>query len=390
MDNTKDFYYKYINLDNSTLSVNLKDTSTVFCEGLVDFVMSDVLKSNKIKEITFEPSSEKLPKPIFVKILQLYQNIGDKIDVNFVVKHSFEDDWGTEYKDIKWDIETVVRANKGINGVCDFIKQNNLSPFEALAYIHDYVSTITRYNESHLLRHEWYNKDQFFASAYMDIPEFVCRGYSALMKEIIDSLNMPGLSCEMVSVQFEHLKKDIKGGHTRCFIQIKDNKYGLDQTMFDDPTWDNNDNLPHIYAHFAMPNNGFDLDVSKVYDYRTPYKLAKIEAGYIYTDENIMHSVFNNSKKQITQFTVEAAYFNMLCKKYPDKKCSELYSDIAQMTKLSYDEQVLREYDGNIKTEKPTLSKFTAEKLYKINHKDLTISTAQNYNNPNYQSDNCL
>ena len=391
MENTEEYFYKNLHVDNdNVLCVRLKNESTPFCENIIDFVISNISSYGDVKEIKFVTSSEKLPKQIFEKVLELRKVVADKIDINFVVRHSYEDDWGYEERELKWDIATIVRANSGINGVCDFIKQNNLSPFEALAYIHDYVSTITRYHESHLLRHEWYNKDQFFASAYMDIPELVCMGYSSLMKEIIDNLGMPGLDCEIISVQFEHLKKDIKGAHTRCFIKIKDDKYGLDQTMFDDPTWDNDDNLPHKYCHFAMPNNSFDLDVSKIYDYRTPYKMEKSQFGLVYTNENIMQSVYNNSKKQVTQFTVETAYFNMLCKKYPDKKCREVYNDIAQMTKLSYDEQVLREYDGNIKTEKPKLSKLTAIRLYKINHKNLTINATQNYNNANYQSDNCL
>ena len=93
------------------------------------------------------------------------------------------------------------------------------------------------------------------------------------MKEIIDNLNMPELECELVSVEFKHLKKDYSARHARCFIRIKDDKYGIDQTMFDDPTWDNDIKSNCLkYAHFAMPNDCHDRKRNNNYQYFSIYQ----------------------------------------------------------------------------------------------------------------------
>ena len=205
---------------------------------LVDFITKNFNSlQSKVKYINLYVPYEKIPKKEFSHLYKLYQKTKDLIPCYINVEHRYIDDdkFFDEKYNISWDLSAVIKANLGINKVCDFIKKSKLSPFEALAFVHNYVSNVANYKTSKLFGGDWFSKDQFFVGAYLDLPEVVCAGYSSLMKEIIDNLDMPELKCDIISVAFEHLQADYYAKHSRCLIEIKDEKYGLNQTVFDDP-----------------------------------------------------------------------------------------------------------------------------------------------------------
>ena len=319
--------------------------------NMIEYISNNLDQlEGQIKEVVFYVPYEKLPKEIFQKIYDVAQKLADKdIASSICVNHTFQDDRFYQEKEIQWDIETIAQANFEIDNICKFIRNNNFSPLEALAYIHDYVSTLTNYRESQS-NHAWYQKDQFFAGAFLAFPEFVCMGYSTLMKEIIDNLAMPGLSCDVFSVEFKHLKKGYIAGHARCFVKIKDDKYGVNQSVFDDPTWDNDESLTHKYAHFAMPNDSHEQNKNGLYEYGIPYKTeySNKKAMLEILDDNMCRDNFNHSINQIDQLMVEKVYYNMLKKKMKGAREKEVLSILSKMAKDSFDEQTSREFTGNL------------------------------------------
>ena len=276
------------------------------------------------------------------------------------------------FKDIKkWDIDTVIKANTEINQVCDFIKNNNFSPFEALAFIHNYVSTVAYYSKTKTVDTGCFRNDQFYLGAYMKLPEIVCMGFTALEKEIIDTLNMPGLKCEMLSVEVNEIPKDKYYGHARCYIEIKDDKYGINQSCFDDATWDNKirTNGTPSYAFFAVDNSFHHDSKNKRYVYKLPYLYVYSKTKVSYRQVNFEEhaKIYNNSKNPIDQLQIEKANFNMLQKIDKDASFDSVYGTLAKMAKQSYNLQLSAMVEGNLKQEVLMLSKPEAKKIYTDN-----------------------
>ena len=149
----------------------------------------DQLQSH-VKNIVLEVPYEKISKRDFETFLKLYEKTSSStIDLKFCVLHRLEHGFSKDRENIYWDFETIAKANKQIDHVCEFLKSSNLSPFEMLAFIHDYVSCLVPYTELPGKR-EWVRLNQFFPGAYLNSPDFICSGFSTLMEEIIDNLNI--------------------------------------------------------------------------------------------------------------------------------------------------------------------------------------------------------
>ena len=216
---------------------------------------------------------EMIPKKDFETIYNL-GTMFPRTKCNVIVGHRYvEDDRFIDNKgSIMWDLPTIIKANKSIYDVCNFIQEKKFSPFEAYAYIHKYVSTIAQYNPTSA-GGTWLSYDQYFPGVFFDLPEVVCMGYASLEKEIIDSLNMPGLKCDIVSVSFYNKDKHSRDNHARCIVKVLDDKYGINQSCYEDPTWDNVEatgECSPIYAHSAMNINCHDKSVNDKYDYYYP------------------------------------------------------------------------------------------------------------------------
>lgn len=333
---------------------------------------------NITRKIDFDIPYERVPKEEFLKLCKVYEIFGDDVMIGVNVKHWLDNspkyDWLDNSSLIKestqrWDIKTIIKANLSIDNVCEFIKNSKFSPLEALAFVHNYVSMISKYSPSNEEFHTWRDKDQFFTGAYLDLPEVVCAGYSSLMKEIIDSLKMQGLQCDVVSVEFENKKLGTGGGHARCLVRIKDEKYGIDQSCYDDPTWDCLDGKSKPkYAHFAMSCNCHDIRLNKKYSYYIPnlYKFMKSNA---YRQVNEWHPSmeYNNSTNQIDQLMIEKVYFNVLQKLHPKADEKKLYDMLSKMAKYSFDEQTEREYLGYLKQGEPELTLDQAKEIFETN-----------------------
>ena len=355
-----------------TLNIRLFDYRNEYYKDLPEIlkiVEDNLFSLPNLKNINLRCVYEKLPKEVFKNICKLYKNISKDINCQIVVEHAhMRDSWyDTGEVDKCWDVKTIIKANTEIDKVCKFIRDSKFSPMEAFAYIHAYVQNVAKYRRSSEEQHSWDDSDQFFAGAFMDMPEFVCTGYASLMNEIITNLNMPGLESKMMTVSLKNLSTDKTDYHARNFIKIKDDKYKINQTFFDDATWDgyNDHNYP-LFAHFAMPNGCHKPEFNGKYQYTVLDEIKLRGEGSIYDfiDFNEYQEEFDKSKIKINQLMIEKIYFRVLKKMYPTEDVESLCKRVERMTKSSFEEQTKRQFKGYFATEKSLLGKEYAQKLY--------------------------
>lgn len=150
-----------------------------------------------------------------------------------------------------WSLDDVIKANKNIDNVVEYIKKNNYSPFEAMTYIHTYVTSNFKYTEGQL------EECRSIVGAYQG--KIVCAGYSSLVKAIVDKLNDPNLQCECIGADLykkHFFRYELEGGHAHNLIHINDEKYGIKGHYMEDTCWDaKNDYYPDGkgFAYFMYP-----------------------------------------------------------------------------------------------------------------------------------------
>ena len=354
-DNSNNTYNLAINLTKNGEYSNQKiDLLDLFTEKF------DKMKE-KVEAIRLYVPYEKIPKDKFFHLVNLNKKLDNKTKCLVIVNRQYV---GKPVEQLFWDINTIIKANNGIDGVCKFIKDQNLSPFEALAFIHNYVSTIKDYQLS--LSFYKYGHDQFFPAAY-DNNDFVCAGYASLMEEIIDNLNMAELKCEILNIRITNKKENFMSNHARCFIKIKDDKYGLEQTLFDDPTYDNKKDAPcSLYSHFAMPNDCHSSSKNKMYVYFSfrHYNLLNnktlIDFDRLF---DFSKEAYSLSKNQIDQKMIETAYANIMHKVDKNATSKDIYDAIKIMAKESFKNQVKRKFVGNLTKATPIITKSEIENI---------------------------
>lgn len=179
----------------------------------------------------------------------------------------------TKYTDLKtcWDLEQVAKANKEIELVAQKIKKLNLSPYEAMVYIHKYITKNYGYGLNaggnmvegalaEFLQTRNVENNRSIVSAVQN-KKTICSGYAALTKAIIDELDLPGLACkyESVSAWKTNGKRSARpclAGHALNLVYIEDPKYGIDGAYLNDATWDSKtEKCPHGrgYTYFMYP-----------------------------------------------------------------------------------------------------------------------------------------
>lgn len=333
-------------------------------------------KKNGLETVYLIVPYERLNRQEFFMICNFYKYTKENFFVKICVNHRHidEEHFFDQTRQVQWDIKTIIKANLDIDRVCDFIKKSQFSPLEALAFIHQYITNVADYNPVKTEKRTWSERDQFFAGAYQKLPEIVCTGYSALEKEIIDNLNMPGLKCETIGTMYFDKKTGNKEGHARCYIEVKDDKYGIHQSCFDDPTWDRRGkNKYNTYSNFAMNNKCHNPSLNSRYIYQEPYfdTLNRDTFAREITDYNYYQKEYNKGKNKLDQHTIEKIFFTVLQKSNRTSTVEDLLGIVAEMTLLSYNDQVRHGYSGYISSEKLQLSTKEAQQIFESNSKQM-------------------
>lgn len=160
-----------------------------------------------------------------------------------------------------WSLDEVITANDSINSIVEFIVEHDLSPFEAIAFIHKITAVTFEYNED---EEEGLNSRSLIGILNTD--EIVCVGYAVFIKAICNKLSMDGLVCENYTCFLDRKEdvflesKDIHfrtgEAHMQNLIKINDSKYDISGAYVLDTCWDSkNANFPNGkgFAHFLYP-----------------------------------------------------------------------------------------------------------------------------------------
>lgn len=352
-------------IDNDTLTIDLVNNEEYVQEKIEElkyFHNNCEKYSKKLKNVNIIVANERIPYDIFVIADKIYQNYNSAFNINFLVKHYNNYNRNISQVTKLWDLETVLKANSFIDNICSTIKKNKLTPAEALAYIHLRVSKITTYSASK--NREWFSNDQYLTGAFMKNPEFVCAGFASLEKQIIDELNMSGLKCDMVAV--DYIKKGCTEyeSHARLLINLDDEKYSIKGHFFSDPTWDNveKDKEP-IYTNLFLPLDCHNYNKSKFnYDETASIFVPVGKYGYKMQDFSL-DFIFNNEKPNyLKQEKQEEIVFNTMAKT-SNKSFNELYGLLSKMAVGTYENQINKQYDF-FDSASLKISKLTAKDIY--------------------------
>ena len=132
-----------------------------------------------------------------------------------------------------WGIEDVIKANNEIERIASDIKKMEFSPFEAMVYIHSYLTKNYAYAEGDT------EQCRVIPGIIKD-GKIVCSGYASFVKSIVDKLNIPELKCDIVGCEMyaRTLACDFEGGHCHNLIKITDKKYNINGYYIEDACWD--------------------------------------------------------------------------------------------------------------------------------------------------------
>ena len=160
----------------------------------------------------------------------------------FVAKDEFNDGWS---------INDVVVANQKIDEVVAFIKHKQYSPFEAMLFIHNYVTHKFQYKDGKL--EECRVLPGIFKSG-----KIVCSGYASFVKAVVDKLGYPGLKCDLIGCELykKGIVRTFDGGHCHNLIHIDDPKYNIRGSYVEDATPDSileGDSSSRGFTHCLLP-----------------------------------------------------------------------------------------------------------------------------------------
>ena len=162
----------------------------------------------------------------------------------------FEEVTNVETLDSSWDFTSVAQANNVIDKYVKDIKDNDLTPFEAMLYIHD-KATKFKYKSSDSDNIE----EGRVLPSILNSDNIVCSGYSSFVKAIVDRLNMPELKCEFISCALVDETNKVEY-HSHLLAKINDDKYNVNGYYIEDACWDSRSETSRVgkgYAHCLYP-----------------------------------------------------------------------------------------------------------------------------------------
>lgn len=162
--------------------------------------------------------------------------------------------------DNTWKLDNIEIANNKIVKMCNVIKENELSPLEAIAFIHKIVTKSFLYKEN--------DENPGLARTIigcLNTDNIVCVGYCNIVKALVDKLGYQKLKADTVvfktlteeendSVVAEFLS--VGTPHMKNLIFISDDKYGVEGAFLLDATYDSKSErfpLGRGFSQFMLP-----------------------------------------------------------------------------------------------------------------------------------------
>ncbi len=126
-----------------------------------------------------------------------------------------------------------------------------LTPFEKYIYAYNIVKQFKEYKENDNPKLERHLYDILF-NKYA-----VCVGFCTFFSDLLTKFNISNIG---FSIEGKDEQTDSKWGHKRLYVNIKDEKYGINGFYVSDPTWDN-DLEKDYYNHLALTNTEAKLEL---------------------------------------------------------------------------------------------------------------------------------
>ena len=324
---------------------------------------------------------------------------------------------GNEYKN-GYSLSVITKLNNTIDQLVTNIQERQLSPTEAMVYIHHYVSSMFIYRESHNLTFYFEgNKASAFIPG-INKQYLVCCGFTDLVKTIVDRCNdlhiwdnqqECSLSCQEVNTIIYENKdgSDIEsimkgesssleyGGHSSTMLTITDPKYGLlDYKGYSDSMWEENSNkMVPTFQHFLLPANTIYFHKNR--DIKLTGK--KIFSKNFIDTENTSSISDQVSDTTLDRKTLEKALFTTFAKVFPLRSFNDMKDYFTSVIDWSVNsnnpwEDEIRIFKGQ---STPLLSEDEMFELYItaikelpnssiLNEQSKIIDKANNLQNPNF------
>ena len=250
-------------------SEKLKDASAILskicgkCKMSIE-IFEDLDKQDVSAPISYSYSGDELKKAY--KIMgEVNVSCGRRVgDYENLIRVFFRDSATEQNRDSRLSLKDVITINEKIDKVVNVINEKQFTPYEAMIYIHNYL---TSFEYTRAIKEEANTSRMLVGSLLKESKYIVCSGYASLCKAIIDKLNMPGLECSLQGLNELKANNLYGGSHTICLIRIKDEKYSINGQYCNDASHDNIANDKYArFNHFLYPisDNNFQLTNKEV------------------------------------------------------------------------------------------------------------------------------
>lgn len=137
-------------------------------------------------------------------------------------------------------VSEFISMRKGIDSIVNDVKSKDLTDFEKVIYIYDYVKKFS-YNASL----DNCNMDGRFLHKIFSTDKIVCSGYSRIISRVLNELGIRAGIYKLVT-------KD-NTLHARCLVHIKDDFYNINSICSMEPTWESAIGEECAYSLFLTP-----------------------------------------------------------------------------------------------------------------------------------------
>lgn len=173
----------------------------------------------------------------FMKYEKFFLNLNIEIPINIVSQKNVS----------ILPLSTMKELDLRLDLMVSEIKNSTLSPYEKYVAVYNIVKSLKKYN--YYLANEGFDKlisDQSSNPYLVLINEYiVCAGYALLLQLLLNKLDIPShywilnISENSESVVLGNCTNN--DSHARLYVNIVDDKYGINGYFMCDPTWDNVD-----------------------------------------------------------------------------------------------------------------------------------------------------
>ena len=202
---------------------------------------------------------------ILDKLISLNKNVDIEINVNEKEKFNQSTIYinSDKYKSLNIKINSNLKTlnlddyKRFENIIYSFLKpieNKNYSPLEKFLYAYNITKRFKKYKEVPKERDKMDSRNIYdiLFNDYM-----VCAGYANMLQDLLTKLGISAIEKSvMVGV---HEEERYYAGHARVFVNLIDEKYGINGIYTSDPTWDN-DLIEDYYNHSLMTTEEVNVE----------------------------------------------------------------------------------------------------------------------------------